>query len=274
MTLHEAMAELERCSSEQGRKTWARHGTPAPLFGVRYADLYRIQKRIGRDMGLARALWITGNHDARVLATLIAEPAELSRAELDSWVGEASYRILNDAVASLAAKSGHARALADAWRRDGSEWTSAAGWNVVGGAAAQGADEAWLRACLEEIPRAIRAAPNYTRHCMNNALIAIGGCCPALTARALEAARAIGKVDVDHGDTSCKTPDAAPYIRKMLAHRAKKAATAKRKAPARKKTAARSGTRKAARKTSAAARRPARRKAGTARKKAPRARRR
>ena len=27
-------------------------------------------------------------------------------------------------------------------------------------------------------------------------------------------AQRIGKVDVEHGDTSCKTPDAAEYIRK------------------------------------------------------------
>ena len=27
-------------------------------------------------------------------------------------------------------------------------------------------------------------------------------------------AKAIGKVEVDHGDTSCKTPDAVPYILK------------------------------------------------------------
>jgi hypothetical protein len=36
----------------------------------------------------------------------------------------------------------------------------------------------------------------------------------ALEARALAVATAIGNVHVDHGDTSCKTPDASSYIRK------------------------------------------------------------
>ncbi len=33
-------------------------------------------------------------------------------------------------------------------------------------------------------------------------------------AKAIEAAKRIGKVEVDHGETNCKTPDAAPYIEK------------------------------------------------------------
>ena len=39
---------------------------------------------------------------------------------------------------------------------------------------------------------------------------------------ATAAAKRIGKVDVDHGETGCKTPDAAPYIAKAAAHRKKK----------------------------------------------------
>jgi hypothetical protein len=49
---------------------------------------------------------------------------------------------------------------------------------------------------------------------MNNALIAIGMRNDALRERALAAARAIGKVVVDHGETGCVTPDAASYIKK------------------------------------------------------------
>lgn len=52
---------------------------------------------------------------------------------------------------------------------------------------------------------------------MSNALIAIGGSMPELQARALEIAAAIGAVEVDHGETGCKTPDAAAYIERMVA---------------------------------------------------------
>ena len=57
---------------------------------------------------------------------------------------------------------------------------------------------------------------------MNGALIAIGIRNPVLQAKALAVAAQIGKVDVDHGQTSCKTPDAGAYILKTVQHREKK----------------------------------------------------
>ena len=49
---------------------------------------------------------------------------------------------------------------------------------------------------------------------MNSALIAIGIRNEDLERKAIEMAREIGKVQVDHGATSCKTPDAEPYIKR------------------------------------------------------------
>ncbi len=71
---------------------------------------------------------------------------------------------------------------------------------------------------LRTIGKNIKTAKNYTRSAMNQAVIAIGVRNPNLTKKALAVAAAIGKVEVDHGDTACKTPDAAAYIQKTLAH--------------------------------------------------------
>jgi hypothetical protein len=60
---------------------------------------------------------------------------------------------------------------------------------------------------------------------MNNALIAIGCRNPTLTKRALAASKRIGKVEVDHGETGCKTPDAAEYIQRTLARKQEGAAS-------------------------------------------------
>ncbi|MEI9813219.1 MAG: hypothetical protein WDO18_11445 [Acidobacteriota bacterium] len=78
---------------------------------------------------------------------------------------------------------------------------------------------------------------NYVRYGMNQAVIAIGVRNPHLTEMALAAAKRIGKVQVDHGDTACQTPDAAAYIQKTLAKvetRASQTAS-KRQAPIQKK---------------------------------------
>ncbi len=64
---------------------------------------------------------------------------------------------------------------------------------------------------------------------MNNALIAIGGRNDELERQALAVAARIGAVHVDHGETNCKTPDAAAYIARTRQHqRLRRAASARR----------------------------------------------
>ena len=53
---------------------------------------------------------------------------------------------------------------------------------------------------------------------MNQAVIAIGCRSAALRKSATAAAKRIGKVEIDHGNTACKTPDAAEYIDKAWSH--------------------------------------------------------
>jgi len=59
---------------------------------------------------------------------------------------------------------------------------------------------------------------------MNNTLIAIGARGGMLEQKALDAAAAVGTVEIDHGETNCKTPDAAAYIQKTLQRRRAKQA--------------------------------------------------
>jgi 3-methyladenine DNA glycosylase AlkD len=238
MKLTDVMARLEQLGSEQTRKTYRRHGVTGPAFGVRYADLYALQKQLGVDQALASGLWDSGNHDARILATLIADPGVITSKQLDAWQAACESHGLNDAVAGVAARTPGAQTLAARWRKVKAEYRAAAGWHVVGALSAPGSDtsDEWLQPCLAEIRAGIGSVPNRTRSAMNSALIAIGGYREALRAEALAVAKAIGKVEVDHGDTSCKTPDAVEYIEKMAVRHSKKAA---KKAPAaKKKTAA------------------------------------
>ena len=78
--------------------------------------------------------------------------------------------------------------------------------------------EAWLLERLAEIERTIHQAPHEHRDAMIMAMVWIGGRSAALRKPALAAAKRVGKVEVDHGDTSCETPDAASYVEKMWAH--------------------------------------------------------
>ncbi len=226
MTLETALAALDRAGTAQNRKIYGRHGVTGPQYGVSFAELKSLKKTIGTDHALALALWATGNHDARILATMVADPAAFGVRELDAWARDLDNYPVTDAFSAMVAGSPHARGRIAAWRDRKTEHVAACAFNVLAMHAqhdGEGPDEAWLLEQLAVIEAGIHTRPNRTRHSMNQALIAIGARGGALEKAALAAARRIGKVEVDHGQTSCQTPDASQYIARMKAHRAAKA---------------------------------------------------
>ena len=224
MTLSEAMRALEQAGSEQTRKTYARHGATGPMFGVSFATLKQLVKRIGVDHELALELWSTGNHDARTLAVKLADPTRVTRAVLERWAKEFGAPGCLMYVAALAAESPHGPALARKWLAAKSERLRVTGWSLAGQLAScdERGDDAWFAELVARIEREIHAAPNGERDAMNRALTQLGGRSKALRRSAAAAARRIGTLEIDYGDTSCKAPDAASYLEKTWAHAAAK----------------------------------------------------
>src|SRR5579863_8795596 len=99
MDLAETMKLLEAAGSEQTRKTYRRHGVSGPQFGVSYATIKPLAKKIKTDHTLAAQLWDTGNHDARILATMIADPKAATAKQIDQWAKALDNYVLTDALA-------------------------------------------------------------------------------------------------------------------------------------------------------------------------------
>ncbi len=223
MRLDEVMRALEKAGSAQTKKTYARHGAKEPMFGVLFGTLKVLQDRIGVDHDLALALWKTGNQDARNLAMKIADPSQMRPADLDRWAKENGMRICGMYVACLAAESGHGAAKVRDWLASSDEGLRTSGWQLIAQLAnldQQAPDDEFAKR-LAQIEKTIHSAPSVERGSMNAAVIAIGGRSAALRKLATAAAKRIGPVEVDHGDTACKTPDAVTYIGKLW-ERAKK----------------------------------------------------
>lgn len=225
METAKVLKQLESLGSAQTRKTYGRHGVEGAMYGVSYADLGKLKKTIKVDHELARGLWASGNHDARILAAMVADPAAATPKELESWAKDLRNYALADALAGLASASPHAPKLMAKWLRSSNEWIAASGWNVLARRAASDPsltdDE--LVSALKTIEAEIHQSQNRVRYAMNGALIAIGCRNPRLQKLAVAAAKRIGQVEVDHGDTDCKTPDAAAYIAKVVARQSAKA---------------------------------------------------
>jgi 3-methyladenine DNA glycosylase AlkD len=223
MNFAEVMAALEAAGSEQTRKTYRRHGIENEMFGVSYATYGALKKKIKVDHELARQLWATGNHDAQVLATMIADPRLMSPGLLDDWVKSLGSYAITDAFARLAAQAPAAQKKSEKWMDSKNQWTACAGWSMLAQAVSNPElPDAYFEDYLDTIERDIHSRQNRVRYVMNSTLIAIGTRNQKLQKRALAAARKIGRVEVDHGNTSCKTPDATEYILKTAAHLEKK----------------------------------------------------
>ncbi len=217
----EILAELVSLGSEQTRKTYARHGVGANQYGVSYAALGKLKKRLKINHPLALSLWASGNHDARILALMIADPQGADSALLDQWVRDLDNYVISDALSAYVAATPLAQVAAEQWVQSGQEWIGATGWNAMAHLALHDSalPDAYFESYLDQITRDLHASKNRVRHCMNNALIAIALRSAALEAQAIAAAQQIGKVVVDHGQTNCKTPAAIPYIQKAKARK-------------------------------------------------------
>jgi len=222
MNAKEVLDQLRAAGKESFRKTYLRHGVREPLFGVSTADLKSLKKKIKTDDALARELWRSGSYEARVLSTMIADASRLDEATLDAWSRDLDSYPLVDAFGELVSRTPHARAKAEQWIAADDESIESAGWKILAHLALKDATlpDSYFATHVEAIRRAIGTAKNRVKHEMNNALIAIGGRNDALEAKAITAAKAIGTIDVDHGNTACVTPDAIAYIAKMRARRA------------------------------------------------------
>ena len=224
MKAAEVLTQLEKLADPQTKKTWARHGCPEPLFGVKIADMKSLIKKlkISGDTQLAKDLYKTKNGDAMYLAGLIARGSDMTRAELNDWANRARWHMISEyTIPGVATEHPEAWELGLEWIESPKEKVAAAGWMTLAGVTSIRPDEQLdlkaVEKLLDRCAKTIHKADNTVRYAMNCFVISVGCYVKPLTARAKAAAAKMGEVKVDMGDTACKVPRAADYIEKVAA---------------------------------------------------------
>ena len=223
MTAHDILREIEPLGTDSYKKVLLNHGVAEPVFGVKIEDMKKIVKRVKKDYQLALDLYDTGVYDARYLAGLIADDAKMTKKDLKHWLAGVNCDALATyTVPWVASGSPHGPPQArDEWIESKKEYAATAGWATLTSHAAitpdAGLDIEGLRKLLKRVAKTIHDQPNRVRFVMNSFVIGIGSYVAPLTAAALEAAAQMGPVTVDMGDTACKVPAAAEYIKKVQA---------------------------------------------------------
>jgi 3-methyladenine DNA glycosylase AlkD len=233
MTAQSILDEIRALGRDGYKSILLRHGAKEPCYGVKIEELKKIQKRIKRNHRLALELYDTGVYDAMYLAGLIADDAQMTRADLERWVAKACGPLAGSTVPAVAAGSPHAWEAARDWIRSDQDLVAAAGWATLSCLVSITPDDQLDLPRLTELLGFVKAhlhgAPDPVRYQMNGFVISVGCYVPALTERAKKTAEEIGRVEVDMGDTACQVPFAPDYIRKVEARGAlgKKRKTAK-----------------------------------------------
>lgn len=221
LSFNEVMQFLEQHGNPDTKRILINHGAQEPFFGVKIGDLKKIQKKIKVNHPLAQQLYATGNSDAMYFAGLIADPQQMTHAELNDWADKAYWSMLSEyTVAWLASEHEDGFNIALEWIESPQEHIAAAGWSALASIAAIKQDEQLdipqFSALLKQAKEQVHSAQNRVRYTMNNFIISVAASILPLHKQATEYAKEIGKVKVFMGKTACKVPEAAPYIQKIV----------------------------------------------------------
>jgi 3-methyladenine DNA glycosylase AlkD len=222
MTLQEAMAQLESLGDEQRRKINAKQGAVGNQFGVKMGDIRVLAKHIKTDPALAKELWQTGNLEARLLATLIVKPKELSAEDLDRMIREVEYSPehdysqLGDWLVSYVIKlHPDKERLRERWMQDEHPMAARAGWSLTAERVAKAPEGLDMEALLGRIEAELKDAPAPTRWTMNFCLAEIGIRHPEHRARAIEIGEKLGVYRDFPTPKGCTSPFAPTWIAAM-----------------------------------------------------------
>jgi len=129
-----ALATLEAMSTKRDRENLSRFGiTAGRAYGVSMANIQALARRLGRSHDLAAALWLTGWYEARMLTSLVDEPARVTPAQMDRWCRDFdNWGICDTVCFHLFDRTPHA-------------WLKVAQWHDVGFARRRGAGSGRVR---------------------------------------------------------------------------------------------------------------------------------
>ncbi|KAF0233226.1 MAG: hypothetical protein FD177_1857 [Desulfovibrionaceae bacterium] len=193
MNEHEILDKLRELGSEHNRKGMARFGiNTARALGVGMAAMRPLARELKREHELAQALWDTQVHEARILACLIDDPKQATRAQLERWVVDLDSWDLTDQFCNkLVVKRPFAWELAVNWAAREEEFVRRAGFSLMAQLAVHhkaAPDEDFLP-LLELVEGASEDERNFVKKAVNWALRQIGKRSPALRVAAVDTAR-------------------------------------------------------------------------------------
>jgi 3-methyladenine DNA glycosylase AlkD len=189
------LRELRSLGTRRNVEGMARFGIVAKdVYGVAKPKLDKLARKIGRNHSLGLELWVTGNHDARTLAGLVAERQLVTSSQMERWVRDFdNWDVCDGTCCHLFVFAAPAWQKAHSWSRRKKEFEKRAGFALAAFLACHDkkAPDAEFRKYLKVIEREAWDERNFVRKAVNWALRNIGKRNPALNRTAIASARRI-----------------------------------------------------------------------------------
>jgi 3-methyladenine DNA glycosylase AlkD len=188
----EIIDHLRPLGTEENRVGMARFGINADnALGIGLAVLRPLARKVGRNHERALKLWKSGLREARLVAALTGEPAQMTPEQCRSWAAGFDSWDIVDGVSDLFVQTPFWCALIDEFAADEREFVRRTAFSML----------AWAAVHRKKVPDAVFAARlplieahatdgrNFVRKAVNWALRQIGKRSMALHASALATAR-------------------------------------------------------------------------------------
>ena len=195
----EVVESLRSLSNPDAVSSMARFGIKADkAFGVSVPALRKLARSIGKDHLLAQELWDSGLHEARELATMIADSKQVTEEFMERWVKDIdSWDVCDHCCGNLWNKTPFAYRKAREWSRQPEEFVKRASFSLMAALAVHdkaAADDAFIK-FLPIIMRESIDERNFVKKAVNWALRQIGKRNRNLNRQAIETAREIQQLD-------------------------------------------------------------------------------
>jgi 3-methyladenine DNA glycosylase AlkD len=101
-------------------------------LGVSMKNIQAVARHVGRDHALAEALWKTGHYEARMLASFVDEPSEVTPSQMDRWCRDFdNWGICDTVCFKLFDQTPHAWGRVPKWSRQRGEFQKRAGFALL-----------------------------------------------------------------------------------------------------------------------------------------------
>jgi 3-methyladenine DNA glycosylase AlkD len=167
-------------------------------LGISVPDMRKLAKDIGKDHKLALTLWKTGVAEARIVAGMVGDPAELTEKQMEEWVeGINSWDVCDQVCANLFDKNPLAWKKIIDWSQREEEFVKRTAFSLMACLASHDkkASDAKFIELLPVIVRGATDERNFVKKAVNWALRNIGKRNTNLNRAAINTARAIKELD-------------------------------------------------------------------------------